>query len=113
MPCVCASSLASVVESQGAVGVGEPPRLVALHSFEHDCPLCEALHVGVFAYREIAEELGSDAPAVLDPIWRERCQARVDAYNDALRRAHEMQAQSDRPVPSLFACVVEPSRRAA
>ena len=53
--------------------------MIALHSFEHDCPLCEALHVGVFAYRATAEELGSDDPAVIDPIWRARCQARVDA----------------------------------
>ena len=86
--------------------------MIALHSFEHDCPLCEALHVGVFAYREIAEELGSDDPAVIDPVWRARCQARVDAYNDALRREPE-HAQSERPVPALFACVVEPARRAA
>ena len=113
MPCVCASSLASVTESQGAVGAGEPRRLVALHSFEHDCPQCEALHVGVFAYREIAAELGSDDPAVIDPIWRERCQARLDAHNDALRREHELQAQRERPVPSCFACFVEPARRAA
>jgi hypothetical protein len=75
--------------------------------------LCEALNVGEPAYREIAEELGSDDPQVIDPIWRERCQARVDAYNDSLIREQERQAQSDRPVPSLFACVVEPSRRAA
>lgn len=86
--------------------------MIALHSFEHDCPLCEALHVGVFAYREIADELGSDDPAVIDPVWRARCQARVDAYNDAQRREPE-HAQSERPVPSLLACVVEPSRRAA
>ena len=87
--------------------------MIALHSFEHDCPLCEALSVGVFAYRAIAEELGSDDPAVIDPIWRERCQARIDAYNDAQRREHEQQAHSERPVPSLLACVVEPSRLAA
>jgi hypothetical protein len=86
--------------------------VITLHPPECVCALCEALNVGEPGYREIAEELGSDDPAVLDPIWRERCQARVDAYNARLRREHE-HAQSERPVPSLFACVVEPSRRAA
>lgn len=86
--------------------------MTGLHSPECDCPTCERLNVGEPGYREIAEELRSDDPAVIDPIWRERCQARVDAYNDALRREHE-HTQSERPVPSLFACFVEPSRRAA
>ena len=86
--------------------------MIALHPPECVCALCEALNVGEPGYREIAEELGSDDPAVLDPIWLARCPARVDAYNDALRREHE-HTQSERPVPSLFACFVEPSRRAA
>ena len=88
--------------------------MIALHPPECVCALCEALNVGEPGYREIAEELRSDDPAVIDPIWRERCQARVNAYNDALRREHEhAHTQSERPVPSLFACFVEPSRRAA
>ena len=86
--------------------------MTRLHHPECICTTCERLSVGAFAYRDLAEELGSDDPAVLDPVWRERCQARVDAYNDALRREPE-HAQSERPVPALFACVVEPSRRAA
>ena len=88
--------------------------MTGLHNPECDCALCEALNVGEPGYREIAQELGSDDPEVLDPIWLARCQARVDAYNDALRREHEhTHTQSERPVPSLFARLVEPSRRAA
>ncbi len=85
--------------------------MITLHPPECVCRLCEALNVGEPGYREIAEELGSDDPAVIDPIWRARSQARIDAFNDALRE--QEQSQSDRPVPSLFACVVAPSRRAA
>ena len=70
-------------------------RPLSLHSPEHDCPLCEALGVGVFAYRALAEELGSDDPARLDPIWRERCQARVDAYNQRLRVDAEIRDKRD------------------
>ena len=87
--------------------------MIRLHHGECDCPTCEGCGLGVFAYREVAEELASDDPAVIDPIWRERCQARIDAYNDAQRREHEQQAQRERPVPSLLACSVEPSRRVA
>ncbi|MBL9007130.1 MAG: hypothetical protein JNJ46_22935 [Myxococcales bacterium] len=83
-----------------------------LHHPECVCPTCQALHVGAFAYRDVAEELGSDDPAVLDPVWRARCQARVDAYNDTLRQEHERHVQSERPVP-LLACFVELNRRAA
>ena len=86
--------------------------MTGLHHPECICTTCERLSVGVFAYRDLAEELGSDDPAVIDPVWRERCQARIDAYNDAQRREHE-HAQSERPVPSLLACSVEPARRAA
>lgn len=85
--------------------------MITLHPPECVCLLCEALNVGEPGYREIAEELGSDDPAVIDPIWRARSQARIDACNDALRE--QEQSQSDRPVPSLFACVVAQSRRAA
>ena len=70
-------------------------RPLSLHSPEHDCPLCEALGVGVFAYRALAEELGSDDPTRLDPIWRERCQARVDAYNQRLRVDAELRDRRD------------------
>ena len=87
--------------------------MTRLHHPECACPTCERLSVGAFAYREVADELGSDDPAVIDPVWRARCQARIDACNDAQRREHEQQAQSERPVPSLLACVIEPSRRAA
>ena len=86
--------------------------MIALHPPACVCALCEALNMGEPGYREIAQELGSDDPAVIDPIWLARCQARVDAYNDALRREHE-HTQRERPVPSLFACFVERSRRAA
>ena len=86
--------------------------MIRLHPPECVCALCEALNMGEPGYREIAQELGSDDPAVIDPIWLARCQARVDAYNDALRREHE-HTQRERPVPSLFACFVERSRRAA
>ena len=87
--------------------------MICLHHPECICTTCEGLSLGAFAYRDLAEELGSDDPAVIDPVWRARCQARVDAYNDAQRREHEQQALSERPVPSLLACVVEPARRAA
>ena len=51
--------------------------MTGLHRPECDCATCERLNLGEFAYREIAEELGSDDPAVLDPIWRARCMARI------------------------------------
>ena len=50
------------------------------HHAECDCEtLCERLNLGAFAYREIAEELGSDDPAVIDPIWLACCEARIAA----------------------------------
>jgi len=52
-----------------------------LHSPDHDCETCERLNLGMFAYREIAAELGSDDPEVIDPVWRARCEARLDAHN--------------------------------
>lgn len=51
-----------------------------LHSPDHDCAICERLNLGVFAYREIAAELGTDDPEIIDPIWRARCEARIVAY---------------------------------
>ena len=84
MPCASASCLPTgPTRSLVAVAAADPegcPRStggVRLHSPECDCPTCEHFTLGEFAYREIAEELGSGDPEVLDPIWRARCEARV------------------------------------
>lgn len=53
--------------------------MLKAHSPECDCAICEQLNLGAPLYREIAAELACDDPQVLDPIWRARCQARVDA----------------------------------
>jgi hypothetical protein len=71
------------------------------HSPECDCPTCERLNVGEFAYREIAEELASDDPAVIDPIWLERCEARIAAY------------QAPRIEPAALLGLLQPDRRHA
>jgi hypothetical protein len=68
------------------------------HSPDCDCPTCERLNVGEFAYREIAEELGSDDPAVIDPIWRARCEARIAA------------CQAPRIEPAAFLWLLQPDR---
>lgn len=52
--------------------------MIRAHHPDCDCPTCEQHNLGAFAYREIAEELASDDPTVIDPIWRARCQARID-----------------------------------
>ncbi|HNN98541.1 MAG TPA: hypothetical protein PKI03_40030 [Pseudomonadota bacterium] len=49
------------------------------HGPECDCETCERLNLGAPLYREIAEELASDDPQVIDPIWLDRCQTRIDA----------------------------------
>jgi hypothetical protein len=53
--------------------------MTGLHSPECYCETCGQLGVGAQLYREIAEELASDDPEVIDPIWRARCEARVTA----------------------------------
>ena len=50
------------------------------HSPDCDCSTCERLTLGEFAYPELAEELGSDDPEVIEPIWRTRCEARIADY---------------------------------
>ena len=47
--------------------------MIRLHDPECCCATCESVGLGILAYRAIADELGSDDPAVIDPIWRERC----------------------------------------
>ena len=54
---------------------------VRVHHPECVCVTCSTLQIGQVAYRELAEALASDDPAVLDPLWRHLCQQRVDAYN--------------------------------
>lgn len=87
--------------------------MIRLHDPECCCTTCERLGLGILAYRAISDELGSDDPTVIDPIWRERCQARVDAYNQALRAAAESAAVSDRPLPSLALLFSAHMRQAA
>ena len=87
--------------------------MIRLHDPECCCATCERLGLGILAYRAVADELGSDDPAVIDPIWRERCQARVDAYNQALRAAAESAAVSDRPLPSVALLFSAHMRQAA
>ena len=47
--------------------------MIRLHDPECCCATCERLGLGILAYRMVADELGTDDPAVIDPIWRERC----------------------------------------
>lgn len=54
--------------------------MTGLHSPECYCETCGHLGVGAQLYREIAEELGSDDPEVLDPIWRARSEALIAAH---------------------------------
>jgi len=49
------------------------------HSPECECETCHTLNIGAPLYREIAEELASDDPEVIDPIWLHRSQSRIDA----------------------------------
>ena len=49
------------------------------HSPECECETCHTLNIGAPLYREIAEELASDDPQVIDPIWLDRSQTRLDA----------------------------------
>lgn len=49
------------------------------HGPECECGTCWKLNVGAPLYREIAEELASDDPQVIDPIWLHRAQTRIDA----------------------------------
>ena len=49
------------------------------HGPECDCETCERLNLGAPLYREIAKELASDDPQVIDPIWLNRSQMRIDA----------------------------------
>ena len=73
-----------------------------MHSPECDCEkLCERLNLGAFAYREIAEEIASDDPEILDPIWRARCEARIAAQ------------LSPRIEPSALLVLLQPDRRHA
>ena len=65
----------------------EIPWPARVHHPECACLTCSQLQTGLLAYRELAEALASDDPAILDPLWRRLCQQRVDAYN--LRTAHE------------------------
>jgi hypothetical protein len=86
MPCAAAScrstgpapSLVAAVAAEpvGGSRSGGGAR-TGRHSPECDCLTCERLTLGEFAYRELAEELGSDDPEVIDPIWRARCEARI------------------------------------
>ena len=86
MPCAAASCrptgpasslvAAAAAEPVGGSGSGSGAR-TSRHSPECDCSTCERLTLGEFAYRELAQELGSDDPEVIDPIWRARCEARI------------------------------------
>lgn len=44
--------------------------MLKAHSPECDCAICEQLNLGAPLYREIAAELASDDPQVIDPVWR-------------------------------------------
>jgi hypothetical protein len=50
------------------------------HHSECYCGTCGSLGLGAPLYREIADELGSDDPEVIDPIWRARSEARIAAH---------------------------------
>ena len=49
------------------------------HGPECECGTCYKLNLGAPLYREIAEELASDDPQVIDPIWLHRSETRFDA----------------------------------
>lgn len=89
MPCAAASyrstgPASSLVAAASADPVGGSRSgsgaRIGRHSPECDCLTCERLGLGEFAYRELAEELGSNDPEVIDPIWRARCEARIADY---------------------------------
>ena len=71
--------------------------MTGLHSPECYCETCGVLGVGAQLYREIAEELGSDDPEVLDPIWRARGEACIAAHRS--RRIEPANALLGLPQP--------------
>jgi hypothetical protein len=77
--------------------------MTGLHSSECYCETCGQLGVGAQLYREIAEELASDDPEVIDPIWRAACEARI-----ATHRQQRME-----PVAALLVLLLPDRRYAA
>jgi hypothetical protein len=73
------------------------------HDPECYCDTCSALGLGAQLYREIAEELGSDDPEVIDPIWRARSEERLAAHK----------SQRIEAAASLFALLLLGRRYAA
>lgn len=76
--------------------------MIRPHDPECYCDTCGELGLGAPLYREIAEELGSDDPEVIDPIWRARSEERIAAHRS--RRIE--------PAAALLA-LLQPERRYA
>lgn len=97
MPCLLTSpskgTESAPAEAPSLCMVPHPARV---HHSECACLTCSLLQTGLLAYRELTEQLGSDDPAVLDPLWLRLCQQRVDDHNQRL--LHEAAADPPQSV---------------